>query len=221
MAMTFDISEVQAAWLGTTAKRLAQGFATEGIGLPAAVAASAKDYYTDVRNVTPPANGGTVASVAFARGKATIDVDLYKAFRVTQKVTGFKLKAPLDWYLRQRNSKGRFGGHYKADISLPDFRKIQQELYARIGWMQSGWNSALAKFGSKIPSWVANKNGPGSLNIDRSRTRMIVTAQNNVRSIRAVDDMQRRINFVEKLHKKRLERLALRQADQALKETFE
>lgn len=219
--MTFDISEVTAIWLGTTAKRLAQGFASEGIGLPAAVALSAKDYYSDVRNVTPPANGKTVGSIALQRGKAAITVDLYKAFRVVQKVSGVKLNAPLQWYLKQRNSKGRFAGKVRVEIPLPEFREIERQLHSRVGWMQSGWNVALKRFGGKIPSWVSNKNGPGSVTVEKSTTRMIITAKNDVRSIGSISDMQRRINFVQKKHMQNLERRALRKADQALKEAFE
>lgn len=219
--MTFDISQATAIWAGNTAKRIAQGFATEGIGLPAAVILSAKEYYTDVRNVTPPANGGTVASLAFNRGKASIDIDLNKAFRVVQKVTGKTVAAPFAWYLNQRNSSGRFSVRVKADITLGDFQKIQKELHRRVGWMQSGWNSALNRVGGKIPNWVKDKTGPGTVIIQKSVTAMTITARNDVRQIRSVNDMQRRIAYVEKRHKQRLEKAALKTADKALNQMFQ
>jgi hypothetical protein len=220
MAMTFDISENVAVWLGNTAKRLAAGIATEGTGLPSAVFLSAREYYSDVRNITPPANGGTVASVAFARGKAAISVDLRKAFLVSAKVSGVKLNAPLQWYLSQRNSRGRFAGKIKAQIDLREFQSIQQNLFRRIGYMQSGWNMALNKFQAKIPSWAKDKSAPGSVLVTRAKGKIITLAKNDAKTIRSVNDMQRRKDWVTKLNKKRLEKAASEKAMKLLKEIF-
>jgi hypothetical protein len=220
MATTFDISEVMAVWLGNTAKNLATGLASEGIGLPAAVALSAREYYRDVRNVTPPANGGTVGTVALARGKAAITIDLYKAFRVTSKVVGKKVAAPLDWYIKHRNSKGHFSGKLRLEISVDQFRAMERELHRRVGWMQSGWNSALTKFGVSNPGWVKNKNGSGSVSISKSVNKMVITAKNNVSTVQSVDDMQRRLDFVSKVHKKKLEKAAAIKAQKAIDSLF-
>lgn len=220
MAMTFDISMNVAVWLGNTAKYIAQAFATEGIGLPRAVVYSAKEYYTDVRNVTPPANGGTVASLQLQKGKAAITVDLYKAFRVVNKVTGVRTSAPLDWYLRQRNAKGRFAGQVKFTVSVAEFREIQRELHSRVGYLQSGWNHALQRFNGTIPGWVRNKNGLGTVSVDKGATKMIVTAENKVKTVNGIADMQRRIDWVSKKHKRKLEADALKIGEQQLQNIF-
>ena len=220
MAMTFDISEVQAVWLGRTAKAIAAGVATDGALLPAAVLASAKNYYSDVRNVTPPANGGSVASVAFARGKATIDADLYKAFRVVSKVAGGNVAAPFEWYLKHRNSRGRFSGKIRMTVSVQQFQAIRAELHRRIGWMQSGWNSALKKFSAPSPSWAKNKSAQGSVAVVRSRTKFSVTAKNSVKTISAVSDMKRRVDFVSRKYAKRVEASALNNGNKLLKRLF-
>jgi len=216
--MTFDLSESMATWIGNTTKNLAKGFATEGVGLPAAVAWSAKEYYTDVRNVTPPANGGTVASLALDRGKAKITVDMLKAFRVVNKVTGTRLANPLNWYLGQRFKKGR--SVVKFEVSLSEFKDIERMLHARVGYMQSGWNAALVRFNAAIPSWVKSKNGPGSIVVQKTMTKMVCLAKNEVSEIRNINDMQRRIDYVSKKHKQRLERAALIKGDKILKENF-
>lgn len=220
MAMTFDLSANMAVWLGNTAKRLAAGIVTEGTGLPAAILLSARDYYSDVRNITPPANGGTVASVAFAKGKAAINIDLRKAFSVTRKVAGSKLTAPLEWYLSQRNARGRFSGKVKAEISLREFSNIQQNLFKRIGYTQSGWNMALNKFQAKIPDWAKSKSAPGSLVVMKSKGKIVAVAKNEARTIRGINDMQRRIDWVSKLHKRRLEKAAQEKATKLLREIF-
>lgn len=216
--MTFDLSESMATWIGNTTKNLAKGFATEGVGLPAAVAWSAKEYYTDIRNVTPPANGGTVASLALDRGKAKITVDMLKAFKVVSKVTGFRVKAPLNWYMERRFKRG--GSVVKMEVSLSEFRDIERYLQARVGWMQSGWNAALVRFKAAIPSWVKNKNGPGSVVVQKTLTKMICSAKNEVKQIKNINDMQRRIDYVSKKHKQRLERVSLMKGEQILKENF-
>jgi hypothetical protein len=220
MAMIFDISEVEAVWLARTAKAIAAGAAIEGIGLPAAVLSSAKSYYSDVRNVTPPANGGSVASVAFARGKATIDADLYKAFRVVSKVAGGNVAAPLNWYLKRRNSKGRFSGTVRMTISAQQLQAIRTKLHKRIGWMQSGWNPALKKFNASIPAWAQNKSAPGSVSVIKSQTKFAVIAKNSVKTISAVSDMNRRVNFVSQKYAKRIDAAALNGGNQLLKRLF-
>jgi hypothetical protein len=220
MAMTFDLSANMAVWLGNTAKRLAAGIASEGTGLPAAILLSAKDYYSDVRNITPPANGGTVASVAFARGKAAINIDLRKAFLVSSKIAGKQLSSPLQWYLSQRNARGRFSGKIKAQISLREFSSIQQNLFKRIGYTQSGWNAALNKFQAKIPDWAKSKSAAGSLVVKKSKGKIIAIAKNEARTIGGISDMQRRIDWVSKLHKKRLEKAAQEKATKLLREIF-
>jgi hypothetical protein len=220
MAMTFDVSESVAVWLGNSAKYIAQAFATEGIGLPAAIAYSAKEYYSDVRNVTPPANGGTVASLALSRGKAAITLDLHKAFRVVQKVSGVKVNAPLNWYLNQRNSNGRFAGKVRVNVTLSQFRDIEKELHSRVGYMQSGWNQVLQRFNAKIPGWVKNKNGPGGYIIRKTIDRMIVKAENKVKSVSSVNDMQRRIDYVSKKTKQKLEEQSKKIGEKQLKQIF-
>ena len=216
--MTFDLSENLAVWIGNTTKHLAAAFATEGVGLPAAVAYSAKEYYTDVRNVTPPANGGTVASLALNRGKAKITIDLQKSFRVVKKVLGKRAASPLDLYLSQRWKKG--GPKLKFEVSLSEFRDVERELQSRVGYMQSGWNHALQRFKAKVPPWVANKNGPGTVAVRKTASKMIVTAENKVAGIRSVEDMQRRIDYVSRKHKQRLERASAVQAKTILEDFF-
>lgn len=216
--MTFNLSVSMATWIGNATKNIAYSFATEGVGLPAAVAYSAKEYYTDVRNVTPPANGGTVASLALNRGKAKITVDMRKSFQVVQKVFGKRVSTPFAWYLNQRWK--RTGSQVRFQVNLSEFRDIERELQSRVGYMQSGWNHALERFNAKIPPWVVNKNGAGSVMVSKTFTKMIVTAENKVASIRSVSDMQRRIDYVSKIHKKRLERASLIQGNKILTEAF-
>jgi len=216
--MTFDLSTSLGTWIANTTKNLAFAFETGGVGLPAVVAYSAKQYYTDVRNVTPPANGGTLASVALTRGKAKITVDMRKALRVVQTVFGKRLSLPLAWYLEQRWKKN--GSQVKFNVTLSEFTNIEQELHRHVGYMQSGWNSALKKFGATVPFWVANKNGPGSVFVEKTMTKMIVKAENKVASIRSVKDMQRRIDWVSKMHKKRLESASVIAGNKILTEAF-
>lgn len=216
--MTFDLSTSMGTWIANTTKNLAYAFETGGVGLPAVVAYSAKQYYTDVRNVTPPANGGTLASVALTRGKAKITVDMRKSLRVVQNVFGKRLSLPLSWYLENRWKKT--GSQVKFDVTLSEFKNVEHELQRRVGYMQSGWNSALKKFGASVPSWVSNKNGPGSVFVEKTIKKMIVKAENKVAAIRSVQDMQRRIDWVSKIHKKRLERASAIEGNKILKETF-
>ena len=218
--MTFDLSQSTAIWLGNTVKRMGYVLASEGVGLPYALFSTAKEYYTDVRNVTPPANGGAVASLALGKGKAAINIDLNKAFRVVQKVSPLAFKPTLAWYLHQRNSQGRYYGKVKAEISLEEFRKIQIDLHRRVGWMQSGWNHALNRVGGTIPTWVKNKSGPGTVVVQKTATSITISARNNVNQLRGINDMNRRIAYVERKHKKRLEKAALVEADKTLKEVF-
>jgi hypothetical protein len=86
--------------------------------------------------------------------------------------------------------------------------------------MQSGWNAALVRFNAAIPSWVKSKNGPGSIVVQKTMTKMVCLAKNEVSEIRNINDMQRRIDYVSKKHKQRLERAALIKGDKILKENF-
>lgn len=216
--MTFDLSEKMAIWIGNTSKNVIKGIETGGIGLPAAVLYSAKEYYTDVRNVTPPANGGTVASLALERGKARITIDMRKSLRVVKAVTGKRIARPLEWYLQHRWK--RKTDQLRFDVSVNEFNDIEKQLHRRVGYMQSGWNNALKRFKAKIPAWVANKNGRGSVAIRTVGYKFSVIAKNEVAAIRSVQDMQRRIDWVSKIHKKRLERASAMQAKAVLERMF-
>lgn len=216
--MTFDLSGNVAVWLVNTTKYIARGFATGGVGLPAAVAYSAKEYYTDVRNVTPPSNGGSVASVALNKGKAAITIDLHNSFRVVQKVTGKQLSAPFEWYLNRPKFRGK--ARVKFNVTLSQFKDIEKKLQTRVGYMQSGWNGVLRHFNAAIPGWVSNKNGIGSFIVRKAFDRMIIKAENKVRSIKDIDDMQRRIDYVSKKAKKKLEAASNKVAKSELGKIF-
>ena len=159
-----------------------------------------------------------MASVALDRGKAKITIDMRKSLRVVKVVTGKRVARPLEWYLQHRWKKKT--DQLRFDVSLSEFNDIEKNLHRRVGYMQSGWNSALKRFKAKIPPWVSNKNGKGSVVLRSFGYKFSVIARNEVSSIRSVKDMQRRIDWVSKIHKKRVEKASAMQAKAVLERMF-
>jgi len=223
MEMKFDISQVQAQWAANTAKRVAIGLAEDGVGLPGAVALSFRDYLRDVRNVTPPAGGGTLLSVSYQRGKTSITVDLRKAFRVvTQTIGGRAATAEkaLSWLQGKRNSRGRFAGGPKLTVTTDAFKGVETFLHSRVGALQSGWNAASKKFGVSAPNWAQNKTTDGSVQVTKTESRFGVRATNNAKFANQVTDMQRRLDYAAKRQISRLEAAAKLRGETQLQEAF-
>ena len=122
---------------------------------------------------------------------------------------------PRSWYESQRRN-GRFHGTQKMEIDLSGLNNIRRALVARVGYLQSGWNAASQRFGASMPSWAANKSGPGSVATDRTSDRYQVRADNQVPYAGGIDGMQRRLDYAGRVVAKRLEEKAAARAEQEM-----
>ena len=86
--------------------------------------------------------------------------------------------------------------------------------------MQSGWNPVLKHVKAKIPTWVSNKNGKGTVDVKYTASKISILAKNQVSSVRQIKDIQRRIDWVSRIYKKRVERDAVKQAKPVLERMF-
>lgn len=225
--MTIKLSVGEAVWGINSLKKIGYGVVSEGIALPAALVSIYRDYLREVKGLTPPATGGTVGSIAYARGKAAITVDLHKAFTVVLKSSGVKggravtvFNNALDWYLSNRTKKGRFNGTVKMTVDLPTFRAIERTLHQRIGWLQAGWNAACKQFQVPVESWVKNKTAPGSVQVVRKGSTLLIQARNDVRFADRIQGLQRDINRAGYKRVREIERAIKTDAEERLRKAF-
>ena len=95
------------------------------------------------------------------------------------KVLTSKDQDPESWYESQKQN-GRFKGTHRMEIDPTALGNIKRRLVSRVGYLQSGWNAASKRLGTPTPSWIANKNGRGSITIDRTADRYSIRAENQV-----------------------------------------
>jgi len=234
-----ELNEAQAEWGAAMLARIAEGIATGGVVLPELMAVSFAEYMMNVRGVTPPAKGArVVGSVDFSRGKATIDVDLGRAFVVTAKgavstLAGKKAAGkavskllsaadtdPQSWYEKQRTN-GRFRGRVKMQIDAPTLEMIRRNLHSRVGYLQSGWNAAAQRFRVPTPSWISGKSGRGSINVTRTSNKLQIRAENQVNYAGGIQGMQRRLNFAAEVVAKKMERESKEAAEKGMQKIID
>jgi len=225
--ITINLSVAEAIWGVQSLKKIGFGAASEGIGLPAALASVYHDYLKDVKGLTPPASGGTVGTLAYSKGKAAITIDLHKAFNVVLKSGGVKsgrilmaFNAALDWYLKNRKKNGRFSGTIRQTVDLSTFLAIERALHQRIGWLRAGWNAACNKFQVPIESWVKNKNAPGTVTVLKQEKTVVIQARNNVRFASRIKGLQANLNRAAFRRVREVERKAKAEAEEKLRKAF-
>jgi len=217
MNIQFDISEAEAKWGVDTIKRVGMGLATEGVGLPSALAVSFLTFLRDVRSVTPPASGETVGSLSYRKGRLAITIDLLKAFKVVAPSS--KLASNTDraysWYQSIRGSNGRPRTTVKMAVTLQTFKRIEAILDSRVGYLQSGWNAASSRLGQTVPAWV-NKSAPGSFSERNDGQHFSMKATNGVRYAGNMADMEKAIRYAQRRATFRLEKAAQAKAQELL-----
>ena len=127
---------------------------------------------------------------------------------------------PQSWYEKQRRN-GRFRGTTRMEIDTTRLEVIRRSLHARVGYLQSGWNAASERFRVPTPSWVSGKNGRGTVNVDRSDSRLQIRAENQVTFADDITGMQRRLNFAAQLVAKRMERRSKEAAEKAMQQIID
>jgi hypothetical protein len=124
------------------------------------------------------------------------------------------------WYEGNRRN-GRFQSRTRMTIDTTRFELIRKSLHQRVGYLQSGWNAACQRFGVATPSWISGKNGRGTINVGRSKSKLEIRADNQISYAGGIEGMQRRLNFAAQLSVKRLERRSKSTAEKAMQEVID
>lgn len=82
---------------------------------------------------------------------------------------------------------------------------IQQQ-QGHVWWLASGWEDALSALGAKLPFGVSRHNAPGSLKVEVTNERIIITMGNDVTYARQVKDIERRILWAMNIRADRMQK---------------
>ncbi|XHR30414.1 MAG: hypothetical protein ACFUZC_07595 [Chthoniobacteraceae bacterium] len=158
---------------------------------------AAKGFVRTVATVTPPASKGVTGSAAKKQGEATITKDLGRVMAPVRPKRSAQLQSAVDIYRRFRDKNtGRINPRNLKNpypVSSAEYNALRKMLFARVGWLASGWNPAAKKLGVRLPAWIARHSGPGGIipTSDGRRFRLEVT--NAVKFVGSVKNYEGRI----------------------------
>jgi len=166
---------------------------------------AAKGFTATAIEITPPASKGKTGSKAKAQGQQAIQSDLAKIMVAVRKKRDLDTRpgaaSPEELHKRFRDPRtGRINRRALAHpykVQSSELRALQAKLFARVGWLASGWNKAAEKLGisgRSWPEWIQRHSGsPGYCNITDAAGRFRVEIANTVPFIGNVKDLSRRI----------------------------
>jgi hypothetical protein len=171
-----------------------------------------KGVVRNLIDITPP-SGGAVGSSATGKqaekaGRRAIDKDLGRIFRVVPVSRGRGrgrglVETPLGsseiarWHAEHRGSGGRTAElpeASRAPVLARDLRAYRILLYARIGWLAAGWNSAASRLGVPVAKWISRHgSSAGSFESRVSPGRVELSVANRVGFAADVRGLRRRV----------------------------
>lgn len=82
---------------------------------------------------------------------------------------------------------------------------IQQQ-QSHVWWLASGWEDALTALGARLPFGVSRHDAPGSLKVEATNDRIVITMGNDVKYARQVKDIERRIRWAMEIRADRMQK---------------
>lgn len=106
-------------------------------------------------------------------------------------------------FRKNANRKRGFTFYVSNPQSLDVY--VQQE-QSHVWWLASGWEDALSALGAKLPYGLAKHNAPGSLKVEITNDRIVISMVNDVDYARDVKDIERRIKWAMQIRTDRMQR---------------
>lgn len=156
---------------------------------------------TGLLEITPPAGNGATGLAAKRQGEAAIDRDLAAIFVPVR----LKHERREQWPDVEGIHAGRFGSGSRAGKSLTrgraqayyvdviKLRALRRLLFARVGYLASGWIAAAERLGVRIPSWIGRHGARrGSIRLQLTGPKKEVEISNTVPDRSPVAEVERR-----------------------------
>jgi hypothetical protein len=96
------------------------------------------------------------------------------------------------------------GRKYEVDSSA--LARLEGKLKKRVGWVAAGFNAGCKALGVTPPSWVNNKSGSGSADVNLTGVSQHVTIINSGIPDKMLSELQRRVNWATRAQMKGMER---------------
>lgn len=81
-----------------------------------------------------------------------------------------------------------------------------QQQQSHVWWLASGWEDALSALGARLPYGVSRHNAPGTLKVEITNDRIVITMGNDVKYASQVKDIERRIRYAMELRADRMQK---------------
>ncbi len=158
---------------------------------------AARGFVRTVAQVTPPASKGVTGSAAKKQGEATITKDLARVMMPVRPSRTSQLQNAADIYRRFRDKNtGRINPRNLKNpypVSSAEYNALRKMLFARVGWLASGWNVAAQKLGVRLPAWIARHPAPGGYVPSSDARRFRLEVSNAVKFVGSVKNYEGRI----------------------------
>lgn len=159
---------------------------------------AARGFVRTVATVTPPASKGVTGSAAKKQGEKTITNDLGRVMAPVRPRRNTELQSAVEIYRRFRDKRtGRINPRNLKNpypVSKSDYAALRKMLFARVGWLASGWNPAAKKLGVRLPVWIARHSGPGEIVPTSDGRRFRLELTNAVKYVGGVKNYEGRIS---------------------------
>jgi len=180
---------------------------------------AARGFVKTVAEVTPPASKGVTGSAAKKQGEASITRDLARVMKAVRSSRTAQLQNAIDIYKRFRDKNtGRINPRNLKNpypVSAAEYNALRKTLFARVGWLASGWNPAAKKLGVRLPAWIACHSGPGGIIPTNDGRRFRLEVTNAVKFVGSVKNYEGRITKAVQYQANAMQR----QADYLLKKS--
>lgn len=127
---------------------------------------------------TPPGSLGVQGSAAHQRGRLSV---LANVLRVVVPVSGVVGAEPVEAVVRRHWRRGRMSRPAKrVVVSRADLAAYLQKTYPKVGYTAGGFEAAAQALGASLPGWIEDRNGPGSVSVSVTDSRVEIQFSNDV-----------------------------------------
>lgn len=148
--------------------------------------AQARLFVRDVVRITPPNQG----RMSKQKGDAAVRVDLSRILKPSRRANA---EDAASVHARMRRRNGRVDRRYNP-VPARNVAAYRRQVLANVGILASGWNAAAVALGLNLPAWITRHGTKyGSIKVQFSWVRLVITISNMVRFAGAVRGMERRL----------------------------
>lgn len=112
------------------------------------------------------------------RGKGAVTANVLRVAKPVSRIQGAE---PVEQVVKRHWRNGRtVRAGRRVLVSRADFESYLAKTFPKVGYTAGGFEAAASLGGETLPDWIADRNGPGSVEIRVSSSRVEIAFRNEV-----------------------------------------